>query len=134
MRSVLAAAAVLTSLLAPAAHAATVSSLSVYSDADDFIGDGVPRVAYPGGPAVSARPDTFSGAGLALGAITGEEGVGVELAPPPGEALRRHNWTSTHRARSRGCGRCSTITARAAARRRSARSAGAPRYRSRQRT
>ena len=87
-----AAAAVLTSLLAPAAHAATVSSLSVYSDADDLIGDGVPRVAYPGGPAVSARPDTFSGAGLALGAVTGEEGVGVELAPPPGEALR-HNWT-----------------------------------------
>ena len=50
MRSVLAA-AVLTAFVAPAAHAATVSSLSVYSDARDFIGAGVPRVAFPGGPA-----------------------------------------------------------------------------------
>src|SRR5919107_2615606 len=97
MRSVLATAAVLTALLAPAAHAATVSSLSVYSDAGDFIGDGVPRVAYPGGPAVSAGPDPFGDGGIAVGAVTGQEGVGVEIAPPPGEGLRPHNWTRTDR-------------------------------------
>ena len=29
--------------------------------------------------------------------MTGQEGVGVEIAPPPGEALRPHNWTRTDR-------------------------------------
>jgi hypothetical protein len=95
MRSALAAAAVLAALSAPAAHAATVSSLSVYSDGRDFIGQGTPRVAYPGGPAVSAGPDTFGYGGLAVGAVTGQEGVGIELAPPHGETLRPHNWTIT---------------------------------------
>lgn len=47
MRSVQAAVAVLTALVAPAAHAETVNSLSVYSDSGDFIGQGVPRVAHP---------------------------------------------------------------------------------------
>ena len=97
MRSVLAAVAVLTALVAPAAHAATVSSLSVYSDARDFIGQGVPRVAHPGGPAVSAGPDAFGHGGIAVGAVTGQEGVGVEIAPPPGEGLRPHNWTRADR-------------------------------------
>ena len=97
MRSVVATVAVLTALVAPAAHAATVSSLSVYSDARDFIGQGVPRVAYPGGPAVSAGPDAFGDGGIAIGAVTGQEGVGVEIAPPPGEGLRPHNWTRTDR-------------------------------------
>ena len=97
MRSVLAAVAVLTALVAPAAHAATVSSLSVYSDARDFIGQGVPRVAHPGGPAVSAGPDPFGDGGLAAGAVVGQEGVGVEIAPPPGEGLRPHNWTRADR-------------------------------------
>src|SRR3954449_12717012 len=97
MRSVPAAAAVLTALLAPAAHAATASSLSVYSDHGDFIGGGMPRVAYPGGPAVSAGPDSFGAGGLAVGAVTGQEGVGVEIAPPPGEALRPYNWTRADR-------------------------------------
>jgi hypothetical protein len=96
MRSV-PAAAVLILFLAPAAHAARVSSLSVYSDARDFIGAGVPRVAFPGGPAVSAGPDSFGDGGIAAGAVAGPEGVGVELAPPPGEALRPHNWTRTDR-------------------------------------
>jgi hypothetical protein len=32
-----------------AARAATVSSLSVYSDAGDFIGQGAPRMAHPDG-------------------------------------------------------------------------------------
>ena len=93
MRWALAVAVVLIAFLAPAAHAATVSSLSVLSDARDFIGDGVPRVAYPGGPAVSAGPDPFGDGGIAVGAVTGQEGVGVEIAPPPGEPLRAHNWT-----------------------------------------
>jgi hypothetical protein len=97
MRSVLAAAAVLTTLVAPAAHAETVSSLSVYSDAGDFIGDGVPRVAHPGGPTVGAGPDPYGDGGLAAGAVTGQEGVGVEIAPPPGEPLLPHNWTRTDR-------------------------------------
>ena len=49
--------------------------------------------------------------------MTGSEGVGVEIAPPPGMALRPHNWTRidrypfqtagrtglTVRAGSRGC-------------------------------
>ena len=97
MRPVLAAAAVLTALLASDARAATVSSLSVNSDARDFIGDGVPRLAHPGGPAVSAAPDPYGDGGLAAGAVTGDEGVGVEIAPPPGETLRPHNWTRTDR-------------------------------------
>ena len=97
MRSVVATVAVLTALVAPAAHAATVSSLSVYSDARDFIGQGVPRVAHPGGPAVSAGPDAFGHGGIAVGAVTGQEGVGVEIAPPPGEGLRPHNWTRADR-------------------------------------
>ena len=97
MRSVLAAVVVLAALVAPAARAATVSSLSVYSDAGDFIGQGVPRVAHPGGPAVSAGPDPYGDGGIAIGAVTGQEGVGVEIAPPPGEGLRPHNWTRTDR-------------------------------------
>ena len=85
MRSVLAAVAVLTALVAPAARAATVSSLSVYSDAGDFIGQGTPRVAHPGGPAVSAAPDPYSDGGIAVGAVTGPEGVGAD----PDERGRR---------------------------------------------
>ena len=69
----------------------------MYSDGGDFIGDGVPRVAFPGGPTVSAGPDPFDGGGLAIGAVTGQEGVGVEIAPPPGEPLRAHNWTMSDR-------------------------------------
>jgi hypothetical protein len=88
---------VLTVLVTPAARAATVSSLSVYSDAGDFIGQGVPRVAHPGGPAASAGPDPFGDGGIAVGAVTGQEGVGIEIAPPPGEALRPRNWTRTDR-------------------------------------
>jgi hypothetical protein len=97
VRSVLATAVVLTALVAPGARAATVSSLSVYSDAGDFIGDGVPRVAYPGGPAVSAGPAAFGNGAIAIGAVTGQEGVSVEVGPPPGEALRPYNWTRTER-------------------------------------
>jgi hemolysin type calcium-binding protein len=97
MRSVLAATALLTALLAPAARAATVTSLSVYSDTGDFIGVGVPRVAHPGGPAVSGGPDPYGDGGIAVGAVTGQEGVSVEIAPPPGERLRPHNWTRTDR-------------------------------------
>src|SRR5215217_2154343 len=97
MRSVLAAVAVLTALVVPAARADTVSSLSVYSDSGDFIGQGVPRVAHPGGPGVSAGPDPFGDGGIAVGAVAGQEGVGVEIAPPRGETLRPHNWTRTDR-------------------------------------
>ena len=96
MRSLLAA-AVLIAFAAPTAHAAPVSSLSVYSDARDFIGAGVPRVAFPGGPALSAGRDTYGDGGIGAGAVTGPEGVGVELVPPPGEALRPYNWTRTDR-------------------------------------
>ena len=117
MRSVLAAVLVLAALVAPAARAATVGLLSVYSDAGDFIGQGVPRVAHPGGPAVSAGTDPLGDGGIALGAVTGQEGVGVEIAPPPGEGLRPHNWTRTDRypfqyfgpARPHGPGRQSRV-------------------------
>ena len=97
MRSVLVATAVLAVLIAPAASADTVTSLSVNSDGGDFIGDGVPRIAHPGGPALSGSPDTYGDRGLSVGAVTGPEGVGVEIAPPPGVALRPHNWTQTDR-------------------------------------
>ena len=117
MRSVLATAAVLTALLAPAAHAATVSSLSVYSDAGDFIGDGVPRVAYPGGPAVSAGPDTYGDGGIAVGGVTGHGGrrrrdcaaAGRGAAPAQLDADRPVPVPDFRPARPHGAGRQSRL-------------------------
>src|SRR3954454_9514357 len=97
MRLLLVAVIAALSVLEGEAAGATVTSLSVNSDSGDFIGQGVPRVAYPGGPAVSASADDFGHGGAAVGAIAAGEGMSVEITPPPGETLRPYNWTLAER-------------------------------------
>jgi hypothetical protein len=98
-RLVLAAAVLLPALLVPVARGATVSSLSVNSDPGHLLAAGVPRVAYPGGPDVLGVPYVnFNGdAGIEVWARVAGVGVGVEVAPPPGEVLRPYNWTKVGR-------------------------------------
>jgi RTX calcium-binding nonapeptide repeat (4 copies) len=96
-RLVLAAAVLLPALLVPVARGATVSSLSVYSDPDHLLAAGVPRVAYPGGPEVLGVPHVDGDGGIEVWARVAGEGVGVDVAPPPGEVLRPYNWTMVER-------------------------------------
>ena len=97
MRRVLVTGIALLVVVAADARAATVTSLSVNSDARDFIGQGIPRVAHPGGAQASAVRDTYGHGGVAMGATVGGEGISVEVAPAPDEALRPHNWTQIER-------------------------------------
>jgi hypothetical protein len=89
-------AAVLWLTLVPAAaHGATVTSLSVNSDADNFLGKGIPRNAY--GAGITSTSDDYGHGGAAVGAVATGEGMSLEVAPPPGEKLRPFNWTQVER-------------------------------------
>ena len=94
----LAIATVVASLLWPAAaHAATTTSISLYSDPVDFIGQGQQRVFHPGN--VSEIGATMEGDSVLAWAVGGpyDEGYSFQFAAPDGQTLTPGSYVGAQR-------------------------------------
>src|SRR3954468_6332677 len=98
------AAVVMSFLAAPGVvQAASVTSVTMYSDSGDYIGGGTQRVFTPGNGSVTA---SGSGGELGVGVSGGPTGAGftMEFAAPPGEALGPGVYVDAERAPFRTAG------------------------------
>jgi RTX calcium-binding nonapeptide repeat (4 copies) len=91
-------------VLAPAAHAASATSVVMLSDSGDYIGGGVPRLYHPGNAQISVSGSTayldVSVSGGNLG-----DSFDLEFAAPPGRVLTPGTYVGAQRAPFREAGR-----------------------------
>lgn len=98
------AAVVVALVLAPAAHAASATSVVMLSDSGDYIGGGVPRLYHPGNAQISVSGST---AYLDVSVSGGNFGdyFDLEFAAPPGQILTPGTYVGAQRAPFREAGR-----------------------------
>src|SRR4051812_12725356 len=92
-------------VLAPAsAHAATATSVTMLSDAGDYIGGGVPRLFHPGNGQIVVSGSTEDLTVNVSGGTNGDSYT-LEFAAPPGQQLGPGIYDNAQRAPFREAGR-----------------------------
>src|SRR5688500_16005360 len=95
---------VATLVLAPAAHAASATSVVMLSDSGDYIGGGVPRLYHPGNAQISVSGSTAYVNVSVSGGNLGDY-FDLEFAAPAGRILAPGTYVGAQRAPFREAGR-----------------------------